>query len=517
MGEESLDHRLATFCHFEQAVPLRENSELETPRALPLLAAQMRQTGEPLTLYFQGTGIVSKIRAARAIAHATGARLLIADVAHAPEAPAAFLEAMQLTFREASLQDAVLYIDGMDALRRDSRPAAQQVLLDRLAEYRGIAILAGTKPWASAARGPIGVRTVRFGVLDRDRALASWQGHLDRLGVSYCLTDLAMLADRFRLTSDQIADAAACARNESLWEAASRQNSPEVPEVTLDQLCAAARAESGNELMGLARKIKPNYTWQDIVLPPDQLDQLKEVCQQAKHWQIVFGDWGFNRKLSLGKGLNVLFSGPPGTGKTMAAEVLANDLQLDLYKIDLSQIVSKYIGETEKNLDRIFVLAEHSNAILFFDEADALFGKRTEVKDSHDRYANIEVGYLLQKMEEYEGIAILATNVKHHIDEAFVRRMQTIVEFPFPEEAERWRVWQVIFPDEAPVGRDVDFGALARSVRLAAGNIRNIARASAFFAASDGGTIHMRHVVKASRREYQKLGREWQELAEAAG
>src|SRR5207253_1817000 len=155
-----------------------------------------------------------------------------------------------------------------------------------------------------------------------------------------------------------------------------------------------------------------------LVLPPDQYAQLHEICQQVTYRHIVFGAWGFDRKLSLGKGLNVLFSGPPGTGKTMAAEVIASELRLDLYKIDLSRVVSKYIGDTERNLDRIFTAAENSNAILFFDEADALFGKRSEVKDSHDRYANIEIGYLLQKMEKYEGIAILATNVKHHMDEA---------------------------------------------------------------------------------------------------
>jgi SpoVK/Ycf46/Vps4 family AAA+-type ATPase len=193
----------------------------------------------------------------------------------------------------------------------------------------------------------------------------------------------------------------------------------------------------------------------------------------------------------------------------MAAEVIANELGLDLYKIDLSQVVSKYIGETEKNLDRIFAAAEDANAILFFDEADALFGKRSEVRDAHDRYANIEVGYLLQKMEEYEGIAILATNLRSHLDEAFVRRMHAIVEFPFPDEDYRRRIWEVVFPREAPLGEDVDFSLLAREVRLAGGNIKNIGLASAFYAASDGGVIHMPHVLRAVQREHQKLGRMW--------
>jgi SpoVK/Ycf46/Vps4 family AAA+-type ATPase len=193
----------------------------------------------------------------------------------------------------------------------------------------------------------------------------------------------------------------------------------------------------------------------------------------------------------------------------MAAEVIASELQLDLYRIDLSQIVSKYIGETEKNLDRIFGAVIDANAILFFDEADALFGKRSEVKDVHDRYANIEIGYLLQKMEEYEGVAILATNLRQNLDEAFVRRLQFIVEFPFPNEDYRQRIWQVMFPPETPVSPDIDFTILAREVKLTGGNLKNIAIAAAFSAARCGGVIEMSHLVLAARREYQKLGRTW--------
>ena len=195
----------------------------------------------------------------------------------------------------------------------------------------------------------------------------------------------------------------------------------------------------------------------------------------------------------------------------MAAEVIANELLLDLYKIDLSQVVSKYIGETEKSLNSIFHEAQASSAILFFDEADALFGKRTEVKDSHDRYANIEVSYLLQKMEEYDGIAILATNLRQNIDGAFLRRMQFIVEFPFPDEEHRRRIWEVVFPQEAPLGGDVDFSLLARTVRLAGGNLKSIGLAAAFYAASDGGVIRQQHLISAARREFQKLGRNWNE------
>jgi SpoVK/Ycf46/Vps4 family AAA+-type ATPase len=245
------------------------------------------------------------------------------------------------------------------------------------------------------------------------------------------------------------------------------------------------------------------------VLPADQLAQLKEICSQVKYRQIVYQTWGFDRKLSLGKGIIALFSGPPGTGKTMAAEVIARDLQLDLYKIDLSQLVSKYIGETEKNLDRIFTAAETANAILFFDEADALFGKRSEVKDAHDRYANIEIGYLLQKIEEYEGLAILATNLRQNLDEAFIRRLNFIVDFPFPDEEHRQQILRVLIPIEAPIADDIDFSLLAHEIKLAGGNLKNIVLAAAFYAAESGPTIQMYHFIQAAKREHQKLGRLW--------
>ena len=208
-------------------------------------------------------------------------------------------------------------------------------------------------------------------------------------------------------------------------------------QLTMTDLYEACRLHSNQKLATLARKITPKYAWDDIVLPADRLEQLREICNHVKYRERVYGQWGFDRKLSLGKGLSILFAGPSGTGKTMAAEIIAGALGLDLYKIDLSTVVSKYIGETEKNLSRIFIEAETSNSILFFDEADALFGKRSEVKDSHDRYANIEIGYLLQRMEEYEGVVILATNFRKNMDEAFVRRLHFTVEFPFPNEEDR--------------------------------------------------------------------------------
>ena len=256
-----------------------------------------------------------------------------------------------------------------------------------------------------------------------------------------------------------------------------------------------------------ARKIVPRYTWRDIVLPDEALAQLREVCERVTHRQRVMGDWGFDRKLSLGKGVNALFAGPSGTGKTMAAEILAGELGLDLYRIELSGVVSKYIGETEQNLDGVFQAAEGSNAILFFDEADALFGKRSEVRDSHDRYANIEISYLLQKFEEYEGVAILATNLRQNLDEAFLRRLAFTIHFPFPDEAERRRIWGRIWPCETPLAKDIDLDLLSRQFKLSGGNIKNIALSAAFLAAEHGGVVTMGHLLQATRREYQKLGK----------
>jgi SpoVK/Ycf46/Vps4 family AAA+-type ATPase len=309
------------------------------------------------------------------------------------------------------------------------------------------------------------------------------------------------LAAKFRLDAEQIAGALNLARGAALWR------SPRDPAVSPEDLFAAARAQSTPILSTLARKITPHFGWDDIILPEDTLAHLQEMCAYVEHHHVVYKRWGFDRKLALGKGLMALFAGEAGTGKTMAADIMAGALGLDLYKIDLSGVVSKYIGETEKNLNRIFNEAESSNAILFFDEADALFGKRSEVRDAHDRYANIETAYLLQKMEEYEGVVILATNLKMNLDEAFMRRMHFVVEFPLPEEDDRLRIWRGAFPAEVPLAPDVDLAFLARRFKISGGNIRNIVLSAAFLAAADGQVVTMPHLLQATRREFQKIGR----------
>jgi len=269
------------------------------------------------------------------------------------------------------------------------------------------------------------------------------------------------------------------------------------------RLWEACRLRARPRLQDLAQHIVSGATWADIVLSAPQIQTLQTVALQVRHRARVCDEWGFAEKSSRGLGLSALFAGPSGTGKTLAAEILANELELDLFRIDLSAVVSKYIGETEKNLRRVFDAAEEGGAILFFDEADALFGKRSEVKDSHDRYANVEISYLLQRMEAYRGLAILATNMKEALDQAFLRRLRFVVQFPFPDQAQRAEIWRRIFPAKTPTD-SLDINRLAR-LSISGGNIRSIALNAAFAAADAGEPVRMPHLLGAARLEYEKL------------
>ncbi len=268
-------------------------------------------------------------------------------------------------------------------------------------------------------------------------------------------------------------------------------------------LWETCRAESRSGLDGLAHRIEPRARWDDLVLPELQLQTLRTLAAHVRNRATVLHGWGFERHASRGHGVSALFAGPSGTGKTLAAEVVAGELGLDLHLIDLSQVVNKYIGETEKNLSRVFDAAERGGAVLLFDEADALFGKRSEVKDSHDRYANIEVSYLLQRMESYRGLAILTTNQKGALDDAFLRRIRFVVSFPFPGPAQRAEIWRRAFPADTPT-RGVDPERLAR-LNVSGGHIRNIALNAAFLAADADEPVGMPHLLAAARLEYAKL------------
>jgi hypothetical protein len=273
----------------------------------------------------------------------------------------------------------------------------------------------------------------------------------------------------------------------------------------VERLWARARDEASPLLATLGQRIVPRAAWADLVLPADAIAALREVAAAARVRDIVDGDWGFAHDGGRGEGIALLLAGPSGTGKTLAAEVLAGELRLDLFRIDLSGIVSKWIGETEKNLRRVFDAAEAGGAVLFFDEADALFGKRSEVKDSHDRYANVEVGYLLQRMEAYRGLSVLATNLRGNLDQAFLRRIRYAVDLPFPDEAARRAIWERHVPPKAPRG-DLDLDALAR-LDLPGGAIRTVVLNGAAMAAAEGAPIATRHMLAAARRELAKLGR----------
>jgi hypothetical protein len=514
LGEKGPDARLAPFCRRIEPAASWDDLPVAaaTADALRTSLARARAAGRPLRLYLHGPRGAGRRLAAEALAGTAGARLLVADLEQALASAIGFEQAVRLIFLDARLHEDALCLEGFDALRGEANGAARRCLADALGGAKGLTVIAGGH---ARAVGLEGVLAVHVPAQDFRQRRAIWEESLNRRGARLAPEDLDALAGRFRLTHGEIVAAAASAADRARWLAAARPGDEAGDEAppSLADLFASAREQSGGNLSDLARAIEPRHGWGDIVLPPDQLSQLREICGQAARRHVVYGRWGFGRKLSLGKGLNALFSGPPGTGKTMAAEVIASDLRLGLYKIDLSQVVSKYIGETEKNLAHVFREAQSSSSILFFDEADALFGKRSEVKDAHDRYANIEIGYLLQRMEEFDGVAILATNLRHHLDEAFVRRMHFIVEFPFPDEEHRRRIWEVTFPAEAPLGPDVDFGLLARDIKLAGGQIKNIAVAAAFYAASDGGPVQMSHLMRATRREHQKLGRTWEEKA----
>ncbi|HEY6173798.1 MAG TPA: ATP-binding protein, partial [Kofleriaceae bacterium] len=274
-----------------------------------------------------------------------------------------------------------------------------------------------------------------------------------------------------------------------------------------EHLHAAGRAQSRHRLDDLAHRVAPWGRWDDLVVPAASVDRLRDVIDHMHHRETVFVDWGLGHKVAVWRRVTALFAGPPGTGKTLSASLVAQALGLDLFRIDLSGVVSKYIGETEKNLDRVFRAAHRSNAILFFDEADSLFGKRTEVKDAHDRYANVETAYLLQKLESFEGLAILATNFKKNIDAAFLRRIDIVVDFPMPGRDERRRLWRALLPAAMPLAGDVDLDFLADRFELAGGHIMNAIRCAATRAAATGQSVGMAPLLRGVRDELHKQGK----------
>jgi ATP-dependent 26S proteasome regulatory subunit len=463
----------------------------------PKIRSQLDDVGIDRSIFvFHGPDQVSQDAAALNLATATGKPLLQANLTSILEDGYSIENVIKRTLRDALLINAIPYFTSWEACIKDHKAPAE--LFSELCNHPGPAIVSGRHTWqAGGSQRDRVFRWIEFPIPRFSERLLLWKHFTGRHFLADNL-DFMPLAGQFQLSTGQIRDAAATA-----MDIAAKNGGV----IKGQDLFEAARSHSNPNLAGLARKINPRYGWEDIVLPGDQVDLLNEIVSTVRCRPKVLDDWGIGQKLASSRGVTALFSGPPGTGKTMAAEIIAAELSLDLYKIDLSTVVSKYIGETEKNLERIFNEAETSNAILFFDEADALFGKRSEVRDSHDRYANIEISFLLQRMEAYNGVTILATNLRANLDEAFTRRLQFAVDFPFPEEIDRLRIWLTLFPEEIPKISNLDFEMMAEKYKLAGGNIRNIIVNAAYLAADDGQFVTMDHLLHGARRELQKMGR----------
>lgn len=414
---------------------------------------------------------------------------------------------LALVEREARLHSAILHLQMQqeeEFFERTNREKSRTAVMNSFFQENRLdaVILTGTSNY-SRIKDIIGTSMMSFsipmpGVEERYELWSRLMASTNPGDEEEWITGLAV---KFRFTPGRIRSVLNAA---ALMAYTDKENKPVVH---LDDIYRCCREESDQGLLSYSQKIIPHYQWKDIILPGDTLNQLKEICCCIQNRRKVYWEWGFEKKFSLGKGLNILLAGPPGIGKTMSAEIIANELGLDLYRIDLSCVVSKYIGETEKNLSKIFREAETSNCILFFDEADALFGKRTEVRDSHDRYANIEINFLLQKMDDYDGIVLLATNMRKNLDPAFTRRLHHVVEFPFPDEKFRGLIWKNAFPANTPMADDIDYEFLAGKFKIAGGNIKNIAVNSAFLASANGNKVNMENIIMAVKREYQKMGK----------
>jgi hypothetical protein len=498
LGLRIRDQRLAPLC-VGRRVEAEPGEEAVDPSLDGLAAAAERASARhrAFALHLRGGAVLVRRRAAERLARRLERELLHLDLTRPSDVRRDDL--LRVAVREAWLQDQLLYLDGLDA-GVDGRP--WEVLLASLDRLPVPVLLAGADDWRPPPTQGLGLIAVDVGVPGAGARAARWTERAAAAGVPLAPADAERLAGTFQLDLDQIADAVAAAEHRAARPA------PDEGGATFDDLAAAAREQARHDLRSLAIRITPAHTWKQLVLPDDALTQLRELCARVRHRQQVLGAWGFERRLTYGYGVTALFAGPSGTGKTMAAEVIAADLGIELYKIDLAGVVSKYIGETEKNLERIFSTAEHANAILFFDEADALFGKRSEVRDSHDRYANIETAYLLQRMEKYSGIAILATNMRGNLDEAFTRRIAFTVLFPFPEDDERRRIWEDIWPSDVPRDPKLkqEFKSLASRFRLSGGQISNAALAAAFLAVEARDVVRVPHVLHAISREYEKMG-----------
>lgn len=470
-----------------------------------------------LTLFLHGPYGSGRRKAAQAICAVTGTPLLVADLPAAVRSPHGYELIVDLCYREARLRGAALLWTNCETLL-DAEQATHRwdYLVTAAEQFPGLTFLSSERAWEPAGRfrqRPFA--RVNFAAPGYELRWRLWEQYLPPSSeLASAPGDRAMLisqlANGFQFTEGQIADALTTARE------LAAQRGPRQPLLTLDDLFEGCRRQSSRHLSTFAQRIAPGtrLTFDQLILPATNKRQLQELRNRIRDRGQVYTELGFERRLSLGKGVIALFTGSSGTGKTMAAELIADERQVDLFKVDLSAVVSKYIGETEKNLNRVFAEAEGSNAIIFFDEADALFGKRGKVEEARDRWANIEVNYLLQRLEEYAGVVILATNLRQNMDEAFLRRIHVIVDFPFPDAQARKQIWFGMFPAGVTPPPDQHIAAVAQQFPLAGGSIRNVVldatfRALAGNSVDQRGTIHVtqRQTVLGIAREYQKQGK----------
>lgn len=412
-------------------------------------------------------------------------------------------ETLNLLFRESILSGTLLYFDEYDSFSQNENfYLYQPILVNKLNNFSSLSFI-GSKQNINPLvlsqehlwfKIPLSLPSITQSSL-------YWETRLKSIGVELRPQESDKLANLFSFSLEQIENIVQRLKTQLFF-------GEPFTETLLYQLC---RESISSSLESLAQPLRSNNRMDDIVLPKEKKNLLIEVTKHYHHQFQVFETWGFKKHYQ-SQGIGVLLTGTSGTGKTMAASIVANELGLDLYRIELSRIVSKYIGETEKNLSKIFETAKGSGVVLFFDEADAIFGKRTETKDSHDRYANIEVSYLLQKIEEYDGLVLLASNFRQNIDEAFIRRMRFIINFPFPDKEMRELIWQKVFPEHSPLDEHIDFKVLAKKFEFSGANIRNAALFAAFFAVEENDLmnnkmIKMEHIVKGVKVELKKLGK----------
>lgn len=486
MGASALDERLEAILEPIDPSLVMPSCYRVKAEQLALLTAQA--TEHAIVPHLDGNATHAKRSVAAVACAAMGLRLYGLSAANIPAAQSERTELQRLLERDAALSGFALLVDIENAMPAERAAAAQ--LVDGLASVvmicgNGVLNLRrNTVERVTLDRpGPADQRALWAFALGEDAALCN--GHVERV------------ATQFPMDSESILRAGAAVRR--------RLRGQDENSSAGEMLIEFCRADARVSLDALAQKIEAKATWADLVLPENSLEMLRAIAAQVRQQGKVLDRWGFAAQTSRGLGISALFHGLSGTGKTLAAEVLAHDLRLDLYRIDLSQMVSKYIGETEKNLRVIFDAAENTGSVLLFDEADALFGKRSEVRDSHDRYANIEVSYLLQRIEAYRGLAILTTNIRGALDTAFLRRISFFVNFPFPDQPLRRCIWERMFPLAMPA-QNLDFNKLAR-LNLPGGNIRNIALNAAYIAADLNQPVRMEHLLTAARRECAKAER----------